>query len=117
MSETPKPCPEWVWTSSIVLGWCDAAGCESVGHKDNNCRLARALAAEVVSRTPLPQAQGGGEREAVIEAAFEVARILQATDLAQIWVKYDNPKAPNADLRKALRGLIAALAPRQEETK
>lgn len=30
---------------SAVLGWCDSAGCESVGHAANDCRLTRTVAA------------------------------------------------------------------------
>ena len=54
---------EWIWTSDVVLGWCDSAGCESIGHKGNNCRLANSFAAHLRRSSPVD-----GLREALEES-------------------------------------------------
>lgn len=54
MNDEKLEVPDWVWTSDVVLGWCDSAGCQSLGHKTNNCRLARVFAAHLNRRAPSP---------------------------------------------------------------
>ena len=44
----PDKKPDWIWTSDVVMGWCDSAGCESIGHEANNCKLAVAFHSHLV---------------------------------------------------------------------
>lgn len=66
--------------SAIVLGWCDSAGCESVGHKANDCKLAAALKAR-----DLRVSQAA--RKAAFEEAYDTFRAMIHLPQARRWLR------------------------------